>query len=372
MTDLVVYWHMQAQASRRAGFTIVELLVVIVVIGILAALTIVSYSGIAKQAVVASLKSDLTNASRQLKVFHVDNGSYPTSINTCPATTGTMCLKPSQGNTFDEYTRPTTQTFTLRAKNGSSIFLITDNTAPSEVAPLTAIAAISGTAQVGSTLTAGALTPSGATASYQWQRADASDGPYSNISGAPSNTYTPVSADGNKYLRVVATGIGSYWDSVTSAPTAKLPVPPVAVVINGSFTNTWWGADYVYDDESEYCVYDQSLTTKATFNLSSYTSSAGSFTAATVSWSRSVYGSGVGGRSKFLKRDDTQVVLQSWDITVDVTNLSNSALLTFVNSKRGTTATLFWDSDYGECHQNIWGSQSGLSAPTLTLTWQPT
>src|SRR5665647_1189470 len=65
------------------GFTIVELLVVIVVIAILAAITIVTYTGISSKATVASLVSDLDNASKQLKIFQVINGAYPTA-NNCP------------------------------------------------------------------------------------------------------------------------------------------------------------------------------------------------------------------------------------------------------------------------------------------------
>ncbi|HZJ34650.1 MAG TPA: prepilin-type N-terminal cleavage/methylation domain-containing protein, partial [Candidatus Angelobacter sp.] len=64
----------------QSGFTIVELLVVIVVIGILAAITIVSYTGISQRAIAVSLQSDLTNASKQLKLFQVENSAYPTTI----------------------------------------------------------------------------------------------------------------------------------------------------------------------------------------------------------------------------------------------------------------------------------------------------
>lgn len=58
------------------GFTIVELLIVIVIIGILAAITIVSYNGIQSRARETSLKSDLTNIAKQIEVFHAD-GDYP-------------------------------------------------------------------------------------------------------------------------------------------------------------------------------------------------------------------------------------------------------------------------------------------------------
>jgi prepilin-type N-terminal cleavage/methylation domain-containing protein len=59
---------------KTSAFTIVELLVVIVVIGILVAITIVSYSGIANKAVIASLQSDLDNNSKQLKLYNVEYG----------------------------------------------------------------------------------------------------------------------------------------------------------------------------------------------------------------------------------------------------------------------------------------------------------
>ena len=93
---------------------------------------------------------------------------------------------------------------------------------PATATPITAIGAITGTAQVGVTLTAGALTPSGATATYQWQICDTSGGTYANISGATSTTYTPVADDVTKFIKVVATGTGSYSGTVTSAATAAV------------------------------------------------------------------------------------------------------------------------------------------------------
>ncbi|MEI6850721.1 MAG: prepilin-type N-terminal cleavage/methylation domain-containing protein, partial [Candidatus Saccharibacteria bacterium] len=60
--------------KKHSAFTIVELLVVIVVIGILAAITIISYNGISKKATEASLQSDLSGASRQIEMYKTDNG----------------------------------------------------------------------------------------------------------------------------------------------------------------------------------------------------------------------------------------------------------------------------------------------------------
>lgn len=73
-------YYLVLNRPNNKAFTIVELLVVIVVIGILAAITIVSYSGITKRASVSSLMSDLKNASTQLAMDYVLNGDiYPVS-----------------------------------------------------------------------------------------------------------------------------------------------------------------------------------------------------------------------------------------------------------------------------------------------------
>lgn len=123
---------MKITTKRNRGFTIVELLVVIVVIGILAAITIVAYTGISGKATVASLSSDLTNAATQLKNFQVLNGSYPTA-NNCPTPGATeICLKSSNGNTFT-YTPngsgTSFQSFNLSATNSSYAYVMTDSSA---------------------------------------------------------------------------------------------------------------------------------------------------------------------------------------------------------------------------------------------------
>ena len=59
------------------GFTIVELLIVIVVIAILAAISVVAYTGIQTRAITTVLKSDLRNIATQLGVDKSLNDSYP-------------------------------------------------------------------------------------------------------------------------------------------------------------------------------------------------------------------------------------------------------------------------------------------------------
>lgn len=63
--------------KRSKGFTIVELLIVIVVIAILAAITIVAYNGLQLRANITTINSDLTQINKTIKAYHAVNGTYP-------------------------------------------------------------------------------------------------------------------------------------------------------------------------------------------------------------------------------------------------------------------------------------------------------
>lgn len=64
---------------RNTGFTIVELLIVIVVIAILAAISVVAYNGIQSRARASAASTALAQAKKKLELYKVDNGSYPLS-----------------------------------------------------------------------------------------------------------------------------------------------------------------------------------------------------------------------------------------------------------------------------------------------------
>ncbi len=66
---------------KQTGFTIVELLIVIVVIAILAAITIVAYNGIQQRARDTRRIQDLAALSKSTKLYAVDNGGDYASIN---------------------------------------------------------------------------------------------------------------------------------------------------------------------------------------------------------------------------------------------------------------------------------------------------
>lgn len=69
----------------RAGFTIVELLIGIVVVAVLAAVSVVAYNGMQSRARAAEISYGLAQAKKKPELYRVDNGSYPTTGNLASA-----------------------------------------------------------------------------------------------------------------------------------------------------------------------------------------------------------------------------------------------------------------------------------------------
>ncbi len=66
---------------KESGFTIVELLIVIVVIGILAALVVTTFSGIQRKARNTERETDVKAIHGQLEAYFSQNNTYPTLAN---------------------------------------------------------------------------------------------------------------------------------------------------------------------------------------------------------------------------------------------------------------------------------------------------
>src|SRR5882757_2720666 len=65
--------------NRSKGFTIVELLIVIVVIAILATLVIVTFTGIQQKARDSQRQTDINAVDSHVEAYYAQNGTYPTA-----------------------------------------------------------------------------------------------------------------------------------------------------------------------------------------------------------------------------------------------------------------------------------------------------
>ncbi len=134
------------------------------------------------------------------------------------------------------------QSMTLRSVDPVSLTL---NAPVAGITPsIDGVPTITGTPKVGLTLTATAATSSGLptpTDTFQWQRSDDGSTGWANISGAVNTTYTAVSADEGKFLRVVQTAT----NSVGSATANSASTSQVAPAFTG-LLDTYSGAAAAY------------------------------------------------------------------------------------------------------------------------------
>ena len=115
----------QSSKNKSRGFTVIEMIVVVITISILAAITIVGFNGAQKRARDSMVQAELANVQKQIQIFRGTSANFPTAINACPTPGATaICYTPPSGVTMNYYVNNTASPayYYINAKSGTSNF----------------------------------------------------------------------------------------------------------------------------------------------------------------------------------------------------------------------------------------------------------
>ena len=111
--------------KKNEGFTLIELMIVIAIIGILAAIAIPQFSAYRQRSYNAAAEADLRNAATAQEAYYVDAQTY------CPTVAGligaTYGLYTSQGVTVNLVGTPSSSQYTMTSahSSGNKVFTLT-------------------------------------------------------------------------------------------------------------------------------------------------------------------------------------------------------------------------------------------------------
>ncbi len=84
--------------AKRGGFTLVELLIVIIIIAVLAAIAIPKFANQSQRSKESALRAELATLRNGIELFKNDTGAYPATPDDLAATTAPANGKDSAGN----------------------------------------------------------------------------------------------------------------------------------------------------------------------------------------------------------------------------------------------------------------------------------
>lgn len=141
--------NLRGRIKQTQGFTIVELLIVIVVIAVLAAIVIVAYQGIQNHANDTAVQSDLRNIGAKFSEYRVTNGDVSPANGTEYVSSGAKASHNSYGahyvpagsngyNLLHCYTSSSSDTWGLVAASKSgTVYVFKNGSVTTGVGPLT-------------------------------------------------------------------------------------------------------------------------------------------------------------------------------------------------------------------------------------------
>ena len=75
-------------SSVRSGFTLIEVLLVVAILGILAGVVVVNFGGKQKGAMIKACRASIQNICTAIDMYEVDTGRFPPSLNALVASDG--------------------------------------------------------------------------------------------------------------------------------------------------------------------------------------------------------------------------------------------------------------------------------------------
>lgn len=84
---------------KKSGFTLIEIMLVVIIIGVLAAMVVPSITGRSEQARITAARTDIeSNLATALDLYHMDSGKFPTTEQGLAALIEAPSPKPAQWN----------------------------------------------------------------------------------------------------------------------------------------------------------------------------------------------------------------------------------------------------------------------------------